>query len=696
MALLIVFALYMVVVTCITVWVFEVALTRWPVYVYAQPFVLKVGSDVGAVQFRERLRRLGYAATDDAVPEPGKWTESGMQLRVSLRSCPLKDQGMVTGPVSITVDLNRVSRMRLLKSAQDTDQIRIEPELLALWSDQVQTSDMCRPLPLKQINPRLVDAIVLTEDTRFHSHWGIDLSSILRAVQTNLREWRYAQGASTITQQLVRMTLLTPKKTLWRKANEIAFAVIADLIYSKERILEAYLNRVYFGQWGQFKVKGVAEASRLFCGKDTQELEPAECALLAAMLKAPNIINPLRHPQRTRSRRDIVLGLMLKAGRISREEYDVALGRPSEMNRAGAPPVKAPVYLELVERQLARDPGGIGKTREQVNVITGLDPMLQIQITDLVNRFHKNGACLVAADSQTGDIRAYATTNTPQWTGESIGPGVFAPLQMIPVLTGDKQDPPRWTLASTVFMSEGPGGSFTIREAFRTNPSRLVDRLTATLGPEKPAQVLSDFGVHTRLGKDGKIDCASMSPLDTARIYLQLASMGKPVHLGAAIRINGCALAPPSDAKQESGVNQAAVFLVNHMLMHYRGGRSPSGKAVEEPSVFTTEDAGGSWAIAYNREGLVLLRVGGTQLKAPAAAKLVEKLLPVSDAGAGKPQPVPEGVLFRKICVHSGLKATSLCPKVIREPFIKGTLPIEWCQIRHQTPKVHSTSAGGN
>ncbi|MEW6347796.1 MAG: transglycosylase domain-containing protein [Thermodesulfobacteriota bacterium] len=696
LALLILFALYLAVVACITVWAFEVALARWPVYVCTRPFVLRVGADVGAVQLKERLTRLGYASTADAVAEPGRWTESGLEFRVALRSCPLKEEGLATGLVSITVDLNRVSRIRLVKSGQDVDRISIEPEVLASLRDRGQTSEMCRRLPLAQIKPLLVDAILLTEDTRFHTHWGIDFTSIARAIETNLRERRYAQGGSTITQQLVRMTLLSPKKTLWRKANEMAFAVMADLIYSKERILEAYLNRVYFGQWGQFQVKGVAEASRLFFGKDTKELEPSECALLAAMIKAPNIINPLRHPQRTRTRRDIILGLMLKAGRISRDEYDVAVGRPTEMGRSGAAPVRASAYLELVDRQLTTAGKGTELHRGQVNVITGLDPMLQTEITEVVNRYSKNGACLMVVDSQAGDMIAYAVASPPEWTGGSGGPSVFAPLMMIPALTGEKHDPPRWTLASPVFIGEDSGGSLTFREAFHKRPADLADRVTETLGPERLIQVLGEFGVRSGIGKGGKIDCQSMPPLDVARTYLRLACLGKPVQIGAGIRINGASLAGRVEARQEGGVNQAAVFLVNHMLMHYRGGRSPSRKGVEEPSVFTTQDPGGFWAVAYHRERLVLLRGGGSQMKGPEASKIVEGLLPVLAPVSGKSQFIPEGVVFRKICLHSGLKATSLCPKVIREPFLKGTQPIEWCQIPHQAPKTQSTSVGGN
>jgi penicillin-binding protein 1B len=697
-ALLIALGIYLAIAAAITVWAFETSLKRWPTYVFSEPFTLKVGQDIEFVNFRERLKRLGYGPAEDPVVESGKWSESVLRLRVSFRSCPLTGRGVVSGPVVISTEANSVRSIRLLKSDQEVDRISIEPELLALLQGPGNGlgTDMCRPIPLERINPMLVDAILLTEDTRFYSHWGIDFSAIVRAMRTNLKEWRYAQGGSTITQQLVRMTLLNPKKTLWRKINEMAMAVAADSVYSKKRILESYLNRVYLGQWGQFRVSGVAEASRLFFGKDTHQLDPAECAFLAATIKAPNVINPHRHNQRARSRRNVILGLMLKAGKISREDYDVAIDRPVDINRPGAPPVKATGFLEIVEEQLARDFPMIGKQGDQIDVLTSLDPMLQNGITEIVNGYNKKGGCLVAAD-QNGRIRAYAVSGPQKWDRDSAGPNVFAPLLLIPALSPEKKDPPRWTLTSPVFVSEGPDGSVTFREAFRNHKSTLLGRLNGALGTEKMLAVLGEFGVRTGIARDGKIKYESMSPVDVAQVYLYLASVGKAVRLQPHLTVSGSVGVEPSEGKRYLAVNRAAVFLVNHALMQHEKAqdfRNATGKGDHVPSVFTTQDMGGLWAIAYNSEGLVLLRAGGTETKDSEAAKIITKLLPVPQPPPRGLSQAPQGVAFRRICLQSGLRATSLCPSVINEPFIQGTHPAEWCQIRHQSPVVKPPPRG--
>jgi len=123
------------------------------------------------------------------------------------------------------------------------------------------------------------------------------------AIKTNIKARRYVQGGSTISQQLIRMTILRPEKTLWRKINEVFLALAADAIYSKGTILQAYLNRIYLGHWGSLPVKGVEEASRNFFGKSLNELDPADCAFLAAAIRAPNVINPFKHPERAKGRR---------------------------------------------------------------------------------------------------------------------------------------------------------------------------------------------------------------------------------------------------------------------------------------------------------------------------------------------------------------------------------------------------------
>ena len=369
-----------------------------------------------------------------------------------------------------------------MRSRENVNRIVLEPELLSIMPAQGYGPELCRPIPLEKIPPLLVDAIVLTEDTRFFSHQGIDLFSIGQALKTNLRAGRYVQGGSTIPQQLIRMTILTPEKTMGRKVNEILLALVADAIYSKKTILEAYLNRVYLGQWGPLPIHGVGEAARHLFGKGVSELDAAECSLMAATIRAPGVINPHRHLERTQTRRNMVLGLLFKAGKMSREQFDEAINRPVTMKKSGAPPVKAASFLDLVRDGVSKHLPAQSSTRQ--DVITSLDPLMQTEAELTLKRMGEAGTQthLILANPVTGDLRAFITPGPGRWSGNGGSLESFLPLLIIPALIPDKQDRARYTLTSQVFAHAQTGGAVTFRAAFRNEKTMLIQRMVAAEG----------------------------------------------------------------------------------------------------------------------------------------------------------------------------------------------------------------------
>ena len=306
--LLILICGYFLVLVLVTLWTFEVKLYRWPIFVYAAPFSIRAGDDINRIRLFERLARLGYGESTVPVPEPGEWSRSGSGITIFLKYCPFNGGEIASGPVTLTLDWERIRSMRFMRSLEEVNPLSLEPEPIQVIPPSGFGQELCRPVSLEQIPPLLVDAVLLTEDPRFFTHSGVDLVSIGRAFMTNIKEWRYAQGGSTIPQQLIRMVTLSPEKTMGRKINEVFLALTASAMYSKRTILEAYLNRIYFGQWGPFPIKGVSEAARHFFGKGLDELDAAECALMAAIIRAPSVITPHRHPERAVARRNMVTG----------------------------------------------------------------------------------------------------------------------------------------------------------------------------------------------------------------------------------------------------------------------------------------------------------------------------------------------------------------------------------------------------
>src|SRR6202022_3896428 len=196
----------------------------------------------------------------------------------------------------------------------------LEPELLtSILGEQLENR---RPVTLDQVPQHLQDAVIVIEDVRFWHHPGVDPVGILRALFRNARAGGVTEGASTLTQQLVKNYYLTPERTMRRKVVEAFMAVILDAKYSKREILEAYLNDIYPGRNRSISVIGVGEASHFYFGKPISEITIPEAALLAGMLRSPNNYSPFVRPDLAMQRRNTVLELLLKNKKIDRATYE--------------------------------------------------------------------------------------------------------------------------------------------------------------------------------------------------------------------------------------------------------------------------------------------------------------------------------------------------------------------------------------
>ncbi len=210
-------------------------------------------------------------------------------------------------PVRLLVDAGRI-RQVITVAGEPLEEVQLEPETLTGLGGAA--NQLRHPVPLAVVPKHLVQAVLAAEDHRFFEHRGVDLRAVARAVWVNLRSGGLTQGGSTLTQQLVKNLVLTPKRTWGRKMREAAIALALERRYSKDEILSAYLNGIYLGQHGGFAVYGVGAASRSFFGKDIERLTLGEAATLAGIIRAPNTYSPVQHPERARERRNVVLRQM--------------------------------------------------------------------------------------------------------------------------------------------------------------------------------------------------------------------------------------------------------------------------------------------------------------------------------------------------------------------------------------------------
>ncbi|MDM7913905.1 MAG: transglycosylase domain-containing protein, partial [Candidatus Eisenbacteria bacterium] len=278
-----------------------------------------------------------------------------------------------------------------------------------------------RPLKLAEAPPLLVRAIIASEDRRFHRHPGIDPIGTTRAFLRNLRQREAAQGGSTITQQLARSLFLQNKKTLVRKATEAVLAVGLEIRYSKEEILEAYLNAVYLGTWGPMEIRGVREASQYYLGQGIQEADLAGIALLVALIPAPNVFSPYQHPELALKRRNIVLNTLAERGVITEAEAKKAAAKKLPSKKPPTRVSEASYFLDAARGEVEqRAPKGtLG--RRGVKIFTTLDARDQSAAVAAVERGlaelekahrklrRKDGAlqaAVVSIDPATGAVRA--------------------------------------------------------------------------------------------------------------------------------------------------------------------------------------------------------------------------------------------------------------------------------------------------
>ena len=271
---------------------------RWnfPSRIYSDAFLIYPGLDVRAAGLVERLQRLNYRAADSEPLRKGDFRRTPTGLDIYLRDFSYPGEHVEDRLVHLAIDRDIVIGMRDLRSDQEVYSLQLEPELISGLYES--TWEERREVPLNALPRQLVRAVILTEDRRFYSHRGVDPIGIARAFLTDVRQGEVVQGGSTLTQQLMKNFFLSDERTVHRKGKEAVMAVLAERRYSKDEILENYLNEIYLGQNGLQGIFGVWEASQFYFARPPQELTLGDIALLAGLIRAPNALSPFRRPER--------------------------------------------------------------------------------------------------------------------------------------------------------------------------------------------------------------------------------------------------------------------------------------------------------------------------------------------------------------------------------------------------------------
>ncbi len=385
------------------------------------------------------------------------------------------------------------------------------------------------PVPLRQIPDYLKAALVATEDRKFYKHSGVDIKGIARAIIKDIKAGKFVEGASTITQQLAKTLFLTPRKTIVRKIKEAILAFQLERRYTKDEILELYLNQVYFGS-GAY---GVASAARIFFGKSVQDLTLAECALIAGMPKSPSRYSPLVNSDLALKRRNIVLAQMQETGIITTEEYDRAISE-AITTHSRQTSTRAPYFIQYVKNYLEDILGASILYKGGLSIYTTIDYELQRAaekavakgLGSLQTRMEKNKidagpaqAALVAMAVQSGEILAMVggrdfsesrfnrAAEARRQPGSAFKPLVYAyaieqgfaqnhMLLDAPVVFKGASQGNDWRPQN---FSESFLGEITLRKALAISQNIPAVRLIEALGPSSVARFAHRLGIESNL-----------------------------------------------------------------------------------------------------------------------------------------------------------------------------------------------------
>lgn len=533
---------------------------RWalPARVYARPVELYAGAATTPAQLLAALARQGYQRTRQAQ-EPGSYAVASQRIELHSRGFQFADGEEPPRRVMIEFDAAQVTAITAHQSSDPIDLLRLEPLLIGSFYPSSNEDRLL--VPYAEVPQPLIDALVAMEDRQFFLHRGVSPRAIGRALWADIRALKAVQGGSTLTQQLVKNFYLSPRRSLVRKLNEAIMALLLEVHYSKEEILEAYLNEVFLGQAGRRAIHGFAQGSQLFFGRPLAELEVDQLALLAGMVKAPTIYHPRRHPERALSRRNLVLQVLADQQVISTDESLTLQAKPLGVAEESAVGLsRYPAFLDLVRRQLRRDYPDKELLSEGLRIFSTLDPAIQeVAERGLQNRLNllanQTGAgdqlqgAMVIAEVANSEVLAVVGGRSPRQGGfnraldaeRSIG-SLVKPAVYLAALS----QPQRYNLNSRLIDEpislERPGkepwqpqnydgqflGEVPLVDGLLHSMNVPTVRLGLDLGLPAVVQTLENLGLNRPFHQQPSLllGAIGMSPLEANQLYLTIAAGG--------------------------------------------------------------------------------------------------------------------------------------------------------------------------
>ncbi|MDD9178164.1 MULTISPECIES: penicillin-binding protein 1B [Aliivibrio] len=542
---------------------FDGQLFTLPTVVYSRVLTLAPGQNISLETVKKELDLLKY----QKVRQPqrsGEYSSSSTKIELIRRPFEFQQGPEPDRHVMLYFNSDGLQKIENRTAKKQMGFLQIEPQFLGMLdADDDQQRLFLRREQFPEV---MVDALLATEDRDFYQHDGVSPLAIARAMVVNAKAGRTVQGGSTLTQQLAKNLFLSRERTLWRKVREAYIALILDYRYSKDRILEAYLNEVYLGQTGGEAIHGFGLAAQVYFGRPIEELRIDQLAMLVGMVKGPSYYNPMRFPERVKERRDLVLRLMMQEEILSPRQYEMAASRPLDVKKRASISTRQPAYFQQLKWELKEKAGEAYQRGEGLRVFTTLDPLSQQKAEKAVERIvpqleKRAGkgleSAMVIVDRQSGEIRAMIGGSRTGFDGFNRAINAKRPIGSLvkpAIYLSALESPEKYSLATTlddkpISLKGSKGTTWTPRNydrKFRGQVplyyalSRSLNVPTVNLGLmvglNKVTDTLVKLGVNAQEINQVPsmlLGSISLSPYQVAQMYQTLGNGGRKAPLTA-------------------------------------------------------------------------------------------------------------------------------------------------------------------
>jgi penicillin-binding protein 1B len=627
--------------------------------IYAAPKEVRDGQKLSAAAIASELRRAGY----NNNPQLGTFQLHADNIFIK----PGPESFHTTDGATINTTDGVVQSITAENGAA-LSAYELEPQLItALSEDNNRTKR--RLVTYKEIPQRMVQAVTAIEDRNFFEHGGINYLRTAKCAFQDVVSHHMSCGGSTLTQQLARGFFLSPEKKLIRKVREIMITFQLEARFNKQQIFEMYANEINLGQRGSYAINGFGEAAQTFFGKNLQQLDTAECALLAGTIQSPSRLNPYRHPERAMERRNLVLDSMVETGAITASEAERAKAEPLRLAPPNIDASEAPYFVDLVHDQLVKRIGDQDLSHQSLRIYTSLDPELQQaaseavevgmrNVDELVRRLHKTPkgvepgpitypqVALVAINPHTGQILAlvggrnygvsqlnhavserptgsifkpfvYAAAYNSSLNGTSLGEGgVFTALtQLNDTPTTFTFDNGRQTYTPNNFKGDFRG-EVTAAYALAHSLNNATIELGQMVGFDNVAALARSSGIVNARGTPAvSLGAYNATPIDMAGAYTVFANGGvhlTPWMLASVRNTNGDIVSDFSpEAKQV--MDPRSAYLTQSLLegaMTYGTAAAVRQHGFTGPGAGKTGTSHDAWFAGYTSNLICIIWVG--------------------------------------------------------------------------------------